>query len=195
LDALLDHGKKIWGDYDDKYKKLKSRIPSVPHDHDILRPYEEAKTSFTTTPYLGQLEILAKHVRKCRSDWAGLGGFARAPASPNAKAKADAKQKQGSAVANIKKEFSTGPPPELIPALYSLPSGSRMVREIKASLAYSLGEKFAFEVAFRDICALKAGANGDEYPVHGRFRDIVTISPSVARRCSKQRAAREVESR
>jgi hypothetical protein len=33
-----------------------------------------------------------------------------------------------------------------------------MVKEIKASFAYSLGEKFALEVAFREICALKAGA-------------------------------------
>ena len=29
-----------------------------------------------------------------------------------------------------------------------------MVKEIKASFAYSLGEKFALEVAFHDICAL-----------------------------------------
>ena len=192
LDALLDHGKKIWQDYDETYRELRSRIPNAPRDHDILRPYEEAKTCFTTDPRSGELDILMKHVKKCRSDWAGLGSFARAPASPNAKAQADAKQKQGSAVASIKKEFATGPPPESIPALYSEPNGSRMVREIKASFAYFLGEKFAFEVAFHDICALKASANGDAYPVHGKFRDIVTISSSVARRYNAQRANREV---
>jgi hypothetical protein len=65
-----------------------------------------------------------------------------------------------------------------------------MVREIKASLAYTLGEKFALEVAFQEIRALKAGAHDDEYPVHGRFRDIVTISSSVARRYNAQNANR-----
>jgi len=53
-----------------------------------------------------------------------------------------------------------------------------------------LGEKFALEVAFHDICALKAGANDGEYPVHGRFRDIVVVSSSVARRYNAQNASR-----
>ena len=193
LDALLEHGKKIWEDHGSKYEKLKSRISNTPNDIDLLRPYEEAKTAFTTPPYSEQLEILTGHVRKCRSDWAGLGRFARTPLGPDAKARAEAKQQQGSVVTNIKKEYAAGPPPESIVDLYSLPRGLRTVKEVKASFAYSLGGKFAFEVAFRDICALKAGANGEEYPVHGRFRDIVVVSSSVARRYNAQRAG-EVES-
>lgn len=190
LDALLEHGKKIWEEHNVKYEKLRSK--ALANDRDLLRPYEEAKTGFTSSPYSEQLEILKKHVQKCRSDWASLGSFARSPASPNAKARADTKQKKSSAVANIRKQFTTDPPPELIPNLYSLPRGSRMVREIKASLAYMLGEKFGLEVAFRDICALKAGANDDEYPVHGSFRDIMAISSSVARRYNAQNASRGV---
>jgi len=50
-----------------------------------------------------------------------------------------------------------------------------------------LGEKFAFEVAFHDVCALKASAGGGAYPVHGGFRNIVVVSPSVARRYNAQR--------
>jgi hypothetical protein len=92
------------------------------------------------------------------------------------------------AVADIKKDFSVGPPPESIPDLYSLPRGARMVKELKASYAYSRGERFAMEVAFHDICALKASAGGDEYPVHGRFRDVTLVAPSVARRYNTQKA-------
>ena len=187
LDALLEHGKKIWEDHHTKYEKLRSKIPSR-SDLDLLRPYEEAKSGFTRPPHSEQLEVLRQHVQKCRSDWASLGGFARSPASPNAKARADAKQKQSMTVANIRKEFATGPPPELIPDLYSLPRGARMVKEIKASLAYMSGERFAVEVAFRDICALKAGAHDEEYPVHRKFRDIMVVSPSVARRYNAQNA-------
>ena len=192
LDALLEHGKKIWEEHNVKYEKLRSRAPGGPNDHDLLRPYEEAKAGFTNPPHSEQLEILKKHVRKCRSDWASLGGFARSPASPNAKARADTKQKQSSVVANIRKQFTSDPPPELIPDLHLLPRGSRMVKEIKASFAYSLGEKFGLEVAFHDICALKAGANDEEYPVHGKFRDIMVISSSVSRRYNAQKASRGV---
>jgi len=187
LDALLEHGKKIWEDHNEKYKKLKSKKFTGPNDPDLLRPHEEAMSGFTTSPHSEQLNILKKHIQKCRTDWKKLGSFARSPASPNAKARAAARQQQTLTVANIRKEFTTGPPPELIPALYSIPRGSRMVKEIKASFAYSLGEKFALEVAFHDLCALKAGANEDEYPVHGRFRDIMVVSPSVARRYNASR--------
>jgi len=191
LDVLLEHGKKIWEAHNVKYANLRSKTPSRP-DHDLLQPYQEANTGFNSPPHSEQLEILKKHVQKCRSDWAGLSSFARSPTSPNAKARADTKLKKNLTVANIRKEFAAGPPPELMPDLYSLPRGSRMVKEIKASFAYSLGEKFGWEVAFRDLCALKAGAYGDEYPVHGKFRDVMVISSSVARRHNAQNASRGV---
>ena len=187
LDALLEHGKKIWEDHDAKYEKLRLKTCNRSNDPVLLRPFEEAKSGFTSPPYLEQLEILLQHVRKCRSDWAALGGFARSPASPNAKARAAAKQKQGSTVANIRKRFAEGPPPERIQDLYSLPRGAKMVKEIKASYAYTLGERFALEVAFRDICSLKS--SDEQYSVHWKFRDIVTVSPSVARRYNAQNAS------
>jgi hypothetical protein len=188
LDALLEHGKKIWSDYGVKYEKLRSNAPNRPNDLSLLRPYEEAKSGFTHSPYSEQLNTLREHVQKSRTDWSGLGGLLRAPVIPNEKARADTKQKQGSIIANIRNQFAAGPPPESIPDLYSLPRGARMVKEIKASIAYYLGEKFAVEVAFRDICALKAGANDDEYPVHGRFKDVMVVSSSVARRYNAQNA-------
>ena len=189
LDVLLEHGRKIWDKHQAKYEKLRPRSSGLPNDPDLLRPYEEAKSGFTNPPYSEELKILEQHVKKRRSDWANLGGSARPPVSQNAKARADTKQKQSSAVASIRNNFKTGPPPEQIPNLYSLPRGARMVKEIKASLAYMLGEKFALEVAFQDICALKAGAHDEEYPVHGKFRDIMVISPSVARRYNAQNAS------
>jgi len=189
LDALLEHGKKIWEDHNTKYKNLRPRTSNEPNDPDLLRPYEEAESGLTEPPYLEQLEILRQHVQRCRADWANLGSFARSLASPNAKARADTKQKQSSTVANIRKQFRAGPPPEQIPNLYSIPRGERMVKEIKASLAYKLGEKFALEVAFQEISALKSGAHDEEYPVHGKFRNIVVISSSVARRYNAQKAS------
>ena len=192
LDALLEHGKKIWQGHNEKYKSLRSKSLGKPNDHDLLRPYEEAMAGFTSPPHSEQLKILKEHVEKCRRDWSGLGGTARSVASPNAKARAESNQKQSSKVANIRKEFIAGPPPELIPDLYSLPRGSKMVKEIKASYAYSLGEKFGVEVAFHDICALKASAYEDEYPVNGKFRDVLVISPAVARRYKAQNESRGV---
>lgn len=192
LDALLEHGKEIWRGHNDKYKSLRPKALGKPNDHELLRPYEEAMAGFTSPPYSEQLKILKDHVQKCRRDWAGLGGSSRSPASPNARVRAEARQRQGSTVANIRKEFTAGPPPELIPDLYSLPRGLRMVKDIKASFAYSLGEKFGFEVAFHDLCALKAGANEEEYPISGRFRDVMVISPAVARRYKAQNASRGV---
>jgi len=186
LDALLEHGKKIWEGHNEKYEMLRLKAPGGPNDLDLLRVYEEARACFTSPPHSEQLEILKKHVQKCRSEWAALGGLARSPPSPNAKARADSKQKQNSTVAGIRKQFTTGPAPELIPDLYSLPRGMRMVKEIKASFAYSLGERFGLEVAFHELCALKAE---EGYPVHGRFRDIMTVSSSVARRYNAQNAS------
>jgi len=188
LDVLLEHGKKIWKSHQAKYEKLRPRSSGLPNDPDLLRPYEEAESGFTNPPYSEELKILKQHVKKCRFDWANLGGFARSPASQNAKGRADTKQKQSSAVTSIRNNFKTGPPPEQIPNLYSLPRGARMVKEIKASLAYMSGERFALEVAFQEICALKAGAHDEEYPVHGKFRDIMVVSHSVARRYNAQNA-------
>jgi len=188
LDALLDHGKKIWDRHNIMYRNLRPRTFGKPNDHELLRPYEEAMAGFTSPPHSEQLKILMDHVGKCRRDWAGLGG-SRPPPTPNAKTQAAARQKQNSTVANIRKEFVAGPPPELIPDLYSLPRGSKMVKEIKASYAYSLGEKFGLEVAFHDICALKANANEVEYPINGRFRDIMVVAPAVARRYKAQIAS------
>lgn len=192
LDALLEHGKKIWKDHK---QKLELKAPCTSNDPDILRPYDEAIIAFTSPPYSEQLEILRKHVQEYKHKWSKLGRFSRAPASPSAKALADAKEKQGLAVADIKKGFAAGPPPESIRDLYSLPRGWRMVREIKASIAYSAGEKFALEVAFHDICALKASSDGNEYPVHGKFRDVTLVSSSVARRYNAQKATRGSEPR
>lgn len=189
LDALLDHGKKIWEGHNNKYKSLRSRSFGKPNDHELLRPYEEAMAGFTSPPHSEQLKILKEHIDKCRRDWAGLGGSSRAPPSQNAKALVAAKQKQNSTVANIRREFMAGPPPELIPDLYSLPRGSKMVKEIKASYAYLLGEKFGFEVAFHDICALKASANEEEYPINGKFRDVMVVASAVARRYKAQNAS------
>jgi len=187
LDALLEHGKKIWKDHK---QKLELKAPRTSEDPDILRPFEEAALAFTSPPYSEQLEILKKHVQECRRKWSKLGSFSRTPASPSAKAQADAKEKKGLAVSDIKKGFATGPPPESIPDLYSLPRGWRMVKEIKASFAYSLKENFALEVAFHDICALKASSDGNEYPVHGKFKDVTLVSSSVARRYNAQKATR-----
>jgi hypothetical protein len=39
LDALLEHGKKIWEDHHVKYEKLKPKAPRRPDDPDLLRPY------------------------------------------------------------------------------------------------------------------------------------------------------------
>lgn len=196
LDALLDHGKKIWEDHDLKYEKLRSLTLGRSNDPDLLRPYEEAESSFTSLPCSDELKILKEHVKKCRSEWARLGEYSRTPASTNAKARADAKQKKGSTIANIRNAFVAGPPPESITNLLCLyPGGARMVRETKASYAYSLGEKFALEVAFRDICSLKASSNGDAYPVHGKFKDITAVSPSVARRYNAHKAKCGVEQR
>ena len=192
LDVLLEHGKKIWERHNEK---LKSKAPRRSNDPDLLQPYEEAERFFKGHPNSDQFKLLLDHVKKCRSAWAGLSSFARSPASPNPKARTDTKQKQGLTVANIKKDFAVGPPPESIPDLYSLPRGARMVKEIKASYAYSLGEKFAVEVAFHDICALKASVGGDEYPVHGKFRDVTLVAPSVGRRYNTQRAIRSLELR
>ena len=189
LDGLLEHGKKIWQGHNDKYKSMRSKAFGKSNDHELLRPYEEAKAGFTSPPHSEQLKILTEHIDKCRRDWAGLSGPSRSLASPNARAQAESRQKRGTIVANIRKEFTTGPPPELITDLYSLPRGSKMVKEIKASYAYSLGEKFGVEVAFHDLCALKASAYEDEYPVNGKFRDVMVISPAVARRYKAQNAS------
>ena len=57
-----------------------------------------------------------------------------------------------------------------------------MAKEVKASFVYSLGEMFGWEVGFRDICASKAGAYEEEYPVHGKSIGVMVVSSSVARR-------------
>lgn len=54
------------------------------------------------------------------------------------------------------------------------------IDEIKASYAYSLSAPFAFSVAFKDVCAIKAKACQD-MPITRDFAEALTILPAFVR--------------
>ncbi|RDB19363.1 putative RNA-dependent RNA polymerase SHL2 [Hypsizygus marmoreus] len=178
-DALLQDYDNLAADCDDS-KDLK--------DPDLLRPYdvatERSRMLFNQPVEPGQKHMLTnemskirKHVEKAKDAFVEAAAMKRGiqddPFSPTKKKK-------------VKKQRDQNDPMLLAAHLYSQDIKDvflfQNVSDIKASYAYHLNPNFAFSVAFRDLCLIKAhAAPGGVAPSIRSFDEAKSIPSTYVR--------------
>jgi hypothetical protein len=144
-------------------------------DKDLKAPYNKFSTfaldAFPTFPgFSDQLELVRKHVLKARKAWSEACHKAR-ERSPEKKQKYRKDQKDPMLV--VSQMYA-----EKIGNVFLIPN----IDEIKASYAYHESPNFAFTVAFRELCLIKACASpGGVAPTIRALDEAKTVSPSYLR--------------
>jgi len=188
LDVLLGAGKTLETRYLKEFEQSQhGRNQHI--DHDLRKPLEDALAWATrlreekgyTEPERELQRIndhVEEHIRRWRSA-ASKSKTAMAPAGSRPKASSPA-VKPSELFMRVAKSFADGPTDI---AFYD----ARSMSTLKASCAYTVNHKFAFSVAFYDLCRIKAESLGIA-PQTREFADTMTV-PSSARRILLQKAS------
>ena len=190
LDELMSKGKDLLTEHKIQYTALR---PTREDDKDIDGPYQdilnlcrEKRESF---PELAQqLTAELKEVRDlvescCSRGWQGI-QWGQASGTPSKYA--NSKQKKSKAentriFLSVAAEFTRGPDKEKVPIL----SGLGLLDKVKASYVYRYKPKYAFAVAFRTLCTIKAEAKGLA-PITQTIGQILSVPSAAVRILSAQ---------
>ncbi|THG93647.1 hypothetical protein EW026_g7646 [Hermanssonia centrifuga] len=166
LDQLLDVGKRICDKQLQRYEEAGKAIAfrEVRHD-DMLKPYTNKVSVHWLSPELRQVEAF---VKQSFQRWKEFGKEGR--------------RKKERILA---RDFTRGPPEENTKYLSSM----GLIEETAASYAYSIRPIFAFHVAFRTLCAIKANSK-KSVAVTEEFATMMAVTSSAVRLLS-QGSARE----
>jgi RNA-dependent RNA polymerase len=167
LDELLFAGRKLVDQYLQKYDKNR---PAANNTH-ISKLHERMESH----PGLKEeVQAVKDFVKSCHDRWNQI-WVSEKPGVPKSKEK---KKQETDEVWQLVVDYMHGPPEEKT----SLLRATNSLTAVAASYAYSLAAKFAFTVAFRDICALKATEPGSQIsPTTEEMAACFTIPASVAR--------------
>ncbi|KAF7965380.1 hypothetical protein HWV62_44091 [Athelia sp. TMB] len=154
-------------------------------DKDLLQPHLDAKEwASAMTRELGsdrfevELSYLESHVQRIyeahQKYWSSKNAKNSTPIKP-ANKRQKSSESSSSATTELARQFVEGPEGQSnfrIPNLVS----------IKASYAYTkCSEFFAFSVAFRELCDIKAKASGHYIPTLGIMSEAMSVQPSFVR--------------
>jgi RNA-dependent RNA polymerase len=174
LDVLCEHGRKIESNLLTKYNNLGKPGHS---DQDIQKEFQKVKE----VSYLkSELSVIEKHVKHVHQSWQKVWGTRPHQnnffsVSCSREDKRENKKDLDTALNQVRKEFATNPEGTQTLQLLGI------AEMVKASCAFSINEKFAFTVAFRDLCLIKAKAKDTHAPMMREFADILGIPASFAR--------------
>ncbi|KAF8899369.1 RNA dependent RNA polymerase-domain-containing protein [Infundibulicybe gibba] len=150
--------------------------PKKTVDPHLAAPYELA-TAYATKCWdshkfklpCEEMTILRRRVRTLQEQWAA----ACAKSRPSATKKQSSSKANHTAMVAATRAFH-----EPLPEVSTIPN----VKEILASFAFVESESFAFEVAFQDLCILKArSSSGGIAPLTRQFDECRTIPTSYLR--------------
>jgi len=184
LDDLLSFGDSVAKNFWVKYDKPAMESFNSQDQH-LLRPYQrilEKLSEMRSLPrvnvndFLGEarreLGAIEKHVEDMKLEWARI-------------FKAQQKRGQNHAIDLLQRKFASGPDVAHLALLGDVP-------EIRASYAYSLckpiNPKFAFAVAFKELCGIKAREVGGT-TLDREFAELMSIPKSTVRALSALRAS------
>lgn len=182
LDSMQDYGKELSIEYLKDFDKLPE--PPTGNQDDILRyPYEDAKEKAEclllvdnySRPSL-ELDEIERHVKSAHTMW--LTATSLPTSDSPSKKKSPVKQKADIRKADMYQEAAR---------LYAENPQSfqnfkivHSVDAIKASCAYCLSAKFAFSIAFGELCSMKAKSCA-LLPTTVEFGETMAIMPSMIR--------------
>lgn len=177
LDTLVKKGEGLREKHIQVFDNCSSNLVTR-HDPDLLKPYREAKQRAAAAAeedgyyrYNDELEALRQHIDDVYTVHQRF--WAKSPCKPatNQTRKASPSDSPSS---HIALQFANGPEGHSLFRTQNLAS-------IKASYAYTAGTPFfAFSVAFRDLCAIKAEAS-DHVPTARFISEAMSIRSSFVR--------------
>jgi len=186
LESLRDFGKDLASTFLSEYEKLGGQpaINRFTTDHHLLGPHQRiVKKLSEMESLLGadgnkfiiearrELGMIEGHVKKIKSEWPQAFSSRR-------------KNTQNEAIADLRRKFVLGPDVLHLSHLGDIPA-------IRASYAYkecrANNPKFAFSMAYEDICRIKAQESGGTV-LDRELADLMTIPKTAVRTLSALRA-------
>lgn len=175
LDQLQAKIESVSGDVKEQLK-LQTDGESTPQDPDLLRPWADAKKTGVAA-IERELDLIEAHVKSCRTRWGLTGGGSSSSSSFSTESQVQRKKKEKQKlVQDLQEKFRQKPDAVVLLPLV----GPGTVDILKASLAYSMSENFAFSVAFKLLCRIKAESQG-MVAVTREFSESMSIPSSIAR--------------
>jgi hypothetical protein len=180
LDVLVDEGHRLRDEFLKKYSTMRDSTRRADLDNHLTSPYLSASRRATQAAQAGvhllqsTLTVVKHHVQKAHEDWKG----AIAMPKSTSKVKGDA-DPRGHRIQEAVKYFAQRPSP-----LELLLLSEEELRTIMASYAYFLSPTFGFSVAFAELCATKARAQGAVLFAN-RFAEVMNIPTNVLRALSQ----------
>jgi len=201
LDDLQSFGSSIADSFWVKYEKPDGQPAAdtwfKSKDKHLLRPYQRISEKLSEMRSLPQVKVddflaearrelgaIEEHVKAMKLEWANIfRSKERGPAKR--KGSKPSKSSQDRAIDVLQRKFASGPDVPHIALLGDVP-------EIRASYAYSLCQpnnaKFAFAVAFKELCNIKAREQGGSI-LDREFAELMSIPKSTVRTLSALRAS------
>jgi len=186
LDELVDAGKTLENELLARYDDMRQRMAIRSLDPDLAKPFEQAKNLAMIAkasgwdPIAAEIQAIERHVQNHLQSWRELSKSVKSPqkaTSSQSRHVSKAKDNKESRYMDLAIAFSRGP--KEIALLSSLPAS---VDAIMASCAYVHAPEhsnFAFSVAFRTLCKIKADAAGS-IALSREFAEAMTIpAPAV----------------
>jgi hypothetical protein len=165
-----------------KYRDLGELDDGVEDDKDLRRPIEDARKTAKRYAALGfidfdtELKAIDARVQEAYDIYLKSWASYHAKKSQESPTKKSGKSRKSTDVMlECAKKFA-----EPIPGLHFFQN--RHLEDIKASCAYVKKPKFSFQVAFRNLCLLKADASpGSLVPIVRIFDEAKKVTPSYLR--------------
>jgi hypothetical protein len=177
LDSLVTAGDDLRKRHLKAYDQFLKRLDERP-DHDLTKPFKDARAVAERMKkdhyprFSSELEAVIAHVDEVRTRYQRHWATSDKTSSSRAK-KGSNRKDLDAATADIARQFAEGPPDSnnfMTPNLAA----------IKASYAYTLSMKFAFSMAYRDLCTIKAVAS-EHVPTARTFAEVMSIAPTFLR--------------
>ncbi|KAG2358031.1 RNA dependent RNA polymerase-domain-containing protein [Suillus spraguei] len=178
LDVLVDEGRRLRDDFLKQYSVLRSSSTNTT-DHDLTSPYLSASHRATQASHAGlhvlqdNLNAVKVHVQRAHGNWQTAVVLQKKPSEGRGSSdpKSQAIQK---AVQLFARRL------DLEVQIFS----DEDLKAIMASYAYSLSSTFGFSVAFAELCAIKARAQGAVL-FADRFAEVMCIPNHILRALSQ----------
>jgi len=180
LDVLVDEGHRLRDEFLKKYSTMRESTRGEDPDTQLIAPYLSASHRATQAAKDGfqglqsTLNVIKGHVKKAHEDWKGA--VAMPKDVSKTKGVADPKDQWIKAATQF---FAQRP---LFPRALLL--SEEELRTIMASYAYFLSPSFGFSVAFAELCAIKARAQGAVL-FADRFAEVMNIQSNILRALSQ----------
>ena len=191
LDDLQQFGINVQDSFLGKYEGQLA-IGFKPKDQHLLRPYQRISEKLSEMRSLPRVKVddflteagrelraIEEHVKAMKSEWGTIFRKSKAPK------KKGSKPLQNKELDILRRKFVSGPDVPHLALLGDVP-------EIRASYAYSIcspdNSKFAFAMAFDDLCNIKARELGGT-TLDREFAGLMSIPKSTVRTLSALRAS------